>query len=533
MILDMLRKGQTWVTKGILIVLAITFAFGFGFSFSNFGFGGKVPEGTSAEVNGQKISLLDFYRARERLRAQYRESGVPEEALNQNFIDMTALNQLIDLQLLSQKAKELGFMVTDEELSEAIRSNSVFQVDGQFIGLNEYRAFVEQRLNQSVSDFEKMYREELLAQKVVKLMFDTLNVTDEELFDIYKIRNEKVNLNFVTISPEDFKDSYTINEKEIKKYYENNKSEFKTPELRSVRYVIISPDDFINRVDVYQEEIKSYYEAHPDKFRSNEDESRPLAEVKGEVEADIKKEGGKALFREFLENLKESVDKKSIDEITKENGLGEVKVVGPISVTAKLDDIPSKVVEKAFTIKQGEKTFAQVGEKIYIIQVSEVVPSRGKTLKEAEGEISERLQSMKAKEAAKAKANDLLNKAKMNGGNLEEAAISFGLKLQETGYFSRLERVPEINSDEIKVDAFFLDKKNPLASKVYEADEKIYIVSLKEEQDADPKGFEEEKGQLKEEELSQRKRELYIDWIQRLRQESKININDKLLLPQG
>src|SRR3989304_2920055 len=249
MILDMLRKGQTWVTKGILIVLAITFAFGFGFSFSNFGFGGKVPEGTSAEVNGQKISLLDFYRARERLRAQYRESGVPEEALNQNFIDMTALNQLIDLQLLSQKAKELGFMVTDEELSEAIRSNSVFQVDGQFIGLNEYRAFVEQRSNQSVSDFEKMYREELLAQKVVKLMFDTLNVTDEELFDTYKIRIEKVNLNFVAISPEDFKDSYTINEEEIKKYYENNKSEFKTPELRSVRYVIISPDDFRRRVE--------------------------------------------------------------------------------------------------------------------------------------------------------------------------------------------------------------------------------------------------------------------------------------------
>src|SRR3990170_2005377 len=260
MILDMLRKGQTWVTKGILIVLAITFAFGFGFSFSNFGFGGRVPE----------------------------------EALNQSFIDMTALNQLIDLQLLSKKAKELGFMVTDEELNEAIRSNPVFQVDGQFIDANEYRAFVEQRLNQSVSDFEKKYREELLAQKVVKLMFETLNVTDEELFDTYKIRNEKVNLNFVTISPEDFKDSFTINEEEIKKYHENNKSEFKTPELRSVSYVIISPDDFINRVDVYQEEIKSYYEAHPDKFRSNEDESRPLAEVKGEVEADIKKEGGKA-----------------------------------------------------------------------------------------------------------------------------------------------------------------------------------------------------------------------------------------------
>src|SRR5574341_2114761 len=144
MILDMLRKGQTWVTKGILIVLAITFAFGFGFSFSKFGFRGRVPEGIAADVNGEKIPLLDFYRTRERLRAQYRESGVPEEALNQNFIDMTALNQLIDLQLLSQKANELGFRVTDEELSEAIRSNPVFQVDGHFIGTDEYRTFVVQ-----------------------------------------------------------------------------------------------------------------------------------------------------------------------------------------------------------------------------------------------------------------------------------------------------------------------------------------------------------------------------------------------------
>ena len=124
----MFRRSQAWFTKGILIVLAITFAFGFGFSFSNFGFGGRVPEGTAAEVNGQKISLLDFYRARERIRSQYRESGVPEEALNQNFIDMTALNQLIDLQLLSKKAKELGFMVTDEELSEAIRSLSLIHI---------------------------------------------------------------------------------------------------------------------------------------------------------------------------------------------------------------------------------------------------------------------------------------------------------------------------------------------------------------------------------------------------------------------
>ena len=121
MLLDLLRKSQGWFVKGILILLAITFVVGFGFNYSRFGFGGKVAQGNAAEVNGEGIPILDFYRARDRLRRQYQQSGAPEGALNYNFIDIAVLDQLIDLKLLSQKAKELGFRVTDQELSESIR----------------------------------------------------------------------------------------------------------------------------------------------------------------------------------------------------------------------------------------------------------------------------------------------------------------------------------------------------------------------------------------------------------------------------
>jgi peptidyl-prolyl cis-trans isomerase D len=533
MILDMLRKGQTWVTKGILIVLAITFAFGFGFNFSKFGFGGRVPEGTAAEVNGEEISILDFYRTRERVRSQYRESGVPEEVLNQNFIDMTALNELIDLKLLSQKAEELGFRVTDEELSEAIVSNPAFQVDGRFIGTNQYRSMVQQRLNESVGDFEKRYREELLAQKLVKLMFETPRVTDDELLNIYRIRNEKINLNFISFSPEDFRGSFKPTEEEIQKYYEINKTQFNTQEQRSFNYVTIKPEDFEARVNVTKEEIEAYYKANPDKFRSKENEIQPLYQVETEVEASIKEQHGKALIKEFLDNLQELIEKKSLEEITNESALGNIKSLGPISVSAKLSEIPSKAIEKAFSINKGEKAYARVGEAIYIVEVSQVIPSKEKTLKEAEVEIGEKLQYMKAKETAEAMAMKVLEQAKTNGEDLQKLAKSFGLKLQETGYFSRFERIPEINSDEVKTDAFFIDKQTRLASKVYKVEDRIYVISLKDERDADPKKFEEEKGQLREEELAKRKKELYTGWIQSLRKEAKINVNNKILLPKG
>lgn len=531
MLLDLLRKSQGWFVKGILILLAITFVMGFGFNYSRLGFGGKVAQGNAAEVNGEGIPVLEFYKARDRIRRQYQQGGVPEEALNYRFIDIAALDQLIDLKLLSQKAKELGFRVTDQELSESIRSDPAFQVDGRFIGGQAYRSLVERGLNESVSDFEKRYRDELLAQKLVNFIFETASLTDDELFNIYRIRNEKINLYFVGFSPGDFKGSFSWSEDDIRKYYENHKGEFKTPELRKIRYIVISPEDFENKVKISQDEIAAYYNAHTDEFKTGEG-TRPLSEVKGEIETKIKRRGANALVGEFVQNLQGLINRESLDEIARSNGLKGVDEVGPFSATASPAGIPPRVIERVFSVKKGEKTFSQSGDKIYVIEVADVIPSREKSLKEAEDEVREHLSNEKAKEVAKAKAEEIL-KIAQSGGGLEKAAISLGLHLEETGYFSRVDSVPNINSDELKVDAFLLTNKSPLAPRVYVAGDKFYVVSLKERHEADRKEFMERRAELKENELSQRKRQLYTDLIRQLRQTSKIAINQNLISPQG
>jgi len=243
MSLDLFRKRNSMLTRGLLIVIVVTFVIGFGFSYENFGFGGGVPQGTVADVNGEKISLTDFYRARDNLSRQYGQQGDVPEALT-NFIEVSALNQLIDLKLLSQKARDLGFRVTDGELGESIRSNPAFQINGQFVGKDAYRTVTEQSTNQSVGQFEKRYREELLAQKLIDFVNQTVKVTDDELYDSFRIQNEKVNLYFIAFSPDDYLGSVSPTREEIEMYYENHKSEYKTPELRSIRHIKFSPEFF-------------------------------------------------------------------------------------------------------------------------------------------------------------------------------------------------------------------------------------------------------------------------------------------------
>ncbi len=533
MSLDILRRSQSWFTRGVLILLAVTFVFGFGFSITNFGTGESVPQGTAAEVNGEKIPLLEFYKARDTFYRQIRQQQgeLPEGALN--FIGITALNQLIDLKLLAQKSRELGFRVTDEELSEVIRSNPAFQVDGQFIGAEAYKNYIEQALNETVGEFETKYREELLAQKLVNFINSTSKVTDEELVNLYKMQSEKANLYFVRFSPEDFIGSFSLNDEEVENYYEEHKSEFKTQELRTISYLTLSPEDLKKSVSVSEEEIKTYYSAYPNEFKSEKNEVRSFSEVRKEIEEKIYKQREESVRAELLKKLEEQILNESLSKIAEENGLERVNESEQFSATTNSADIPPQIIQRAFSVGEGEKTLSQVGDSIWVVEVSKIAPSHEKDLKQAKEEVVHQLKSVKAKEAAKAKAEEVLGEAKTSGEGLEKIAKSLGLKLEETGYFARTGNILKISSDDLKIDAFSLEDKNPIASKVYSADDKFYVVSLKEKQDVNPREFEEKKAQLKEAELSKRKRELYLDWVQKLRQESKIVVNENLFTPQG
>ncbi|HVY54832.1 MAG TPA: SurA N-terminal domain-containing protein, partial [Thermodesulfobacteriota bacterium] len=147
MSLNFIRNRNSWFIRGILIVIALAFIIGIGYNLSNFGAITNVPDRAAAKVNGEDVSLINFYIMRDNLKRQLGQGGeVPEEYMNQ--VNVIALNQLINLKLLAQKAKSLGFRVTDQELGSAITSDPNFQIDGKFVGKERYKQFVEQALHQ-------------------------------------------------------------------------------------------------------------------------------------------------------------------------------------------------------------------------------------------------------------------------------------------------------------------------------------------------------------------------------------------------
>jgi peptidyl-prolyl cis-trans isomerase D len=535
MSLNFIRNRHSWFIRGILIVIALAFIIGIGYNLSNFGAITNVPDRTAAKVNGEDVSLVNFYIMRDSLKRQIGQEGeVPEEYMNQ--INVIALNQLINLKLLAQKAKSLGFRVTDEELGSAITTDPNFQIDGKFVGRDRYRQFVEQALHQEVGEFENTYRERLLAEKLARFLDETAIITNENLLEVYNKQNEKVNLYYITFPADDFAGSYTPGEKEIKDYYQKHKGELKTAETRQIRYFTLSPETLEKSIVVSEDEIGSYYTAYPEEFKSQDGKQLPLSDVKGDIESKLKAQKAEALRQKLTARIDNPGEggPAGIDALAKEYSVQTINESKPFTMTDIMADVPPMVTRQAFSGDKGAVSLIPVGTSIWVMEVTGVTPPKEQTFEEAKADITATLKHEKSLELAKSKAEETLKKLRgVKNENLPAEAKKLGLQLKETGLFSRSEKVPQLNSPIIGSDAFELDVKTGVPNRIYDDKDKFVIISVKELKSANPGDFDEARGALMQQELDKQRSQVIQKVIQDMRRQAEIVPNNKLFPAQG
>lgn len=533
--LDSIRRRHKWLTLSILFFISIAFIFGIG-SFVTGDFGPSVggPMGSAAEVNGQDISMREYALERANMRRQFGQ----DQELSQEIVDIInirALNQLIDYKLLAQKAAEMGFAVTNEEFNQAIHSDPSFQIDGKFVGVQRYTDFIEQGLNQNLTEFEKNYKQRMVAQKLARFIGETVFVTDEKLMSTYDLQNEKVNLNYIEFSSADFINDEDPSDEEIQKHYESRKANFRTDELRKIRYFILEPENFENSVEISDEEIRAYYNAYPEEFQSEDGNTLSFEEAKDNVESNLKSQRAEVIRQEFIEYFQISPEAEtSIDKIANDHSIDTINESASFAASERTGEIPPQIVNKAYSTEKGVTSVVPVGTSLWVFELSEISEPREKTLEEIKPEVIASIKKLKSKNQAKQKANETLSKLK--SAEKEEIAAKaqeLGVSLKETGPFTRTERVPEINLEQVKADIYAIDGNNTVLGKVYESGDNFYVVIFKERLSADPAEFELQKTELQQQELQAERNALLQKWIQDLRREAKIEMNNDLFPTQG
>lgn len=529
MAFDIIKDKQGLLTKALLLLLALTFVIGFGYV-GGISIGGRGPSGGAAvEVNGDKVSLAEFYNLRDSMLDRLRRSDqqISDELFE--YVNFSVIDSLVNKKLLAQKAEELGIRVSQEELSDAIRNDPGFQVNGAFVGFERYQDFVSRGLNRTVKDFEDSYREDILVAKLVSVLDSSVTASDEELLSVYRTREEKIDLRYVSFAARDYLEGQKPSEEEIARYYRENTDLFWEPEKRAARYVKLAPGDFAADAEVSDEEVEAYYTTYPEEFLS-EGTPKPFDDVKGGIKKQLAEGKSKLLYDRFLEEFVEK--RRSFSDLLSEKSSLEVKETAEFALGGAGGDVPGAIRREAFSVKKKRLSNVVLRDFTWFFEVTGVRSSKRSGIESVRGEIVEALKKEKAVERARESAGDGLAKITASGKGFAAAAKSMGLSVERTGFFSRSEDPLEVKSGDFISDVFGLRSNRPTPNRVYRSGETFYIVSLAEIKPADSGYFGAERDSLRRQEVSLRKMLVIERLLENLRESSKISPN-KNLLSQG
>ena len=441
--LRVLREHATsWMLRGILILVAVTFISWGGYSLVK-----EKRETYAAKVDGVVIDLKDYEDAFQGVIKQYQNMYDPtflKKMIEDLHLREKVLDDLISRILILQEAKRLGFNVSDEELKEAIESNASFQANGQFDPRYYQRILSLNRI--SAEDFEKNQRETLLLSKVVNLIrLNGGKVSGEEIWETFLFENERINLDFIKVIPETFKNQININEVESKDYYQKHQEEFRVPPFFQIQYLIFRPSEFEEKIQISSDEISRFYDSQKERFKTPKQvrAREILIKVDPQDSPDKIEEKGKRAEAVF-EKAKMTKD---FGSLAKQYSESDTAPKGGDMGWVQKGMLDEQTEMALFSLKGGEVSEVVRGRDGYhIFKAEEMLEEKQMTLDEVKGQILQMLRKEKAKAEASRKADDAFYSL-FKSRDLEKFAQEKDVPIKTTGYLKEGDEIPEIGKN--------------------------------------------------------------------------------------
>ena len=257
-----------WGTKILLALLIL--------SFGVWGIGDYVSPQQSndvvATVGDSVITSAEFQSE-----VQFQVSQL-QSVLGNNFtiqkakamgITSNVLNSLVERKVLSEGAREMGLIISDDLVSRKIRSDDRFK--SQSGNFDRFR-FNEtmQRAGLSETGYIALYKGQLIQNQLLSGILNGQVVPKILVEFLYKFRNEKRSMNFIKINHNSFRNIPVAQEEDLKKFHKDNSSQFTAPEYRAITLIQIQIKDIIGEIDVSDQEIKESYDDRIDEFKTAE-----------------------------------------------------------------------------------------------------------------------------------------------------------------------------------------------------------------------------------------------------------------------
>ena len=429
------------VSKFILGLITLSFLVG-GMS----GYLSSSNDTYAAKVNGEVISQQDFlnrYNQEFEARAQREGEAFMAQSDSPEFVTalrQSTINRMIDQELLRQYAKELKLGVSDEMIKRAIVTDPNFQVNGKFDN-GVYQQVLQQ--NRLTSDgYAAILRGALTLEQMQSGVANSEFIVPAQAKNTAEVFFQKRSARLATLSLADEMAKQAVSDDEIKAYYEANQKSFVQPEQVKVQYIDLSGSKIEKGIEVKDVEIAQYYQDNKAQFMTQR-----LAHIQFANEQDAK-----VTYDELQKgaNFADVAKAKSLDKVSGENG-GDLGWVNA-------NELPKAFEDAAAALQVGQYSQPiNVDGNYHIVLVQE---RKAQTLDEVKAQVADLVRKSLLENRYYAIEKQVRDKAFEDSKSLNTAAQVAGVKVQESGYFSRQNVPAELNFPNVVSAVFESDIAN-------------------------------------------------------------------------
>jgi peptidyl-prolyl cis-trans isomerase D len=158
-------------------------------------------------------------------------------------------DQIVQSNVLNAEYRRRGISVGEDEIVQAIRTSPLpefrnvpeFQTDSQF-DLGKYQRWLTSSVAQQyLPSLEAQYRDELLRNKLFRLVASDIYLSDPALWQRYRDEHEMVKIGLTAIVPRNAvpDSSVRVSDAEIAAYYKTHQSEFRRPKTAFLSFVAL------------------------------------------------------------------------------------------------------------------------------------------------------------------------------------------------------------------------------------------------------------------------------------------------------
>ncbi|WP_129645404.1 SurA N-terminal domain-containing protein [Peristeroidobacter agariperforans] len=480
-------KITGWVAGLFLGAIGVVFVFwGIDFQSSAAAF--------AAKVDGERIPVETVRQAWQRRQSQLqqmlRNELPPEMAKAQQ---QAILDQYIQQTLLTQRATELGYKVSDEELARRIMEIPDFQVDGKF-SADRYNGLLRQN-GLTEARFESQMQGDLLLEQLQRGVVDSAFALPHELERRFELEKQQREVDYVLIAANDFLPSVTVTDEQIQKYYEANSKDFLLPETVDLQYIQLTREQAEAKVDVSEQALKDYFEQVKERFTSAEQRKGRhilITATDGLDDAAAQKKA-----QELTDKAKAGAD---FAQLAKENSKDPGSAVqGGDLGWAQRGMFVGPFEDALFSMQSGEirgPVKTQFG--YHVLKLEDIQAGHQKTFDEARADIEAEYRKDKAQTGFYDESQKMADAAFAALTELDTVAKSMNLQVHEVKGFTR-EGGGEFGADQGVIDAAFSEdvlerrQNSPL---VAVGDDKAVILRVTGHTPAEPRPLAEVRGQI-------------------------------------